>query len=253
MISIALLLFTTSLLMLLRWWIQKRLQGILLLLGMSRRISIGMYSFIFLPGVVIHEVSHFLVAALLAVPTGEVSIFPKADQLQNQEVTLGSVKIAKSDPIRSSIIGFAPFISGCTILFLIYNLTFPELSQQDSFTQAIGWIIGHSVIFTLPLTWFWLYMLLAVSNTMFMSKSDMKAWPMLIFILSIVAGVVTISGKMNWFILKLAPIVIRLANTLTSSFLFAVFIDLVVVIILYSLEKLLELVTKRRIIYGNLK
>src|ERR1700681_939898 len=72
-------------------------------------LPIFLISFIFLPGIIIHELSHLLVASILFVKTGEIEFMP---QVQDEGLKLGSVSIAKTDPIRRFIIGVSPIILG---------------------------------------------------------------------------------------------------------------------------------------------
>src|ERR1035437_2432032 len=79
---------------------------------LSKFMSINFLSFLFLPGIIVHELSHILVAAILFVPVGSMEFAPKR---HGNAVKLGSVEIAKTDPIRRSIIGCAPFFMGLLI------------------------------------------------------------------------------------------------------------------------------------------
>ena len=70
----------------------------------------GIFSIIFLPGVFLHESSHFVMAKILRVPTGDFSIFPQS--LPDGRLQLGYVETARSDIVRNSLIGAAPLIIG---------------------------------------------------------------------------------------------------------------------------------------------
>src|ERR1035437_9168331 len=81
--------------------------------NLSRFMSINLLSFLFLPGVIVHELSHLLVAAILLVPVGEVEFSPKKN---GDGIKLGSVQIGKTDPIRRCLIGFAPIFMGIVLV-----------------------------------------------------------------------------------------------------------------------------------------
>lgn len=128
----------------------------------SQTKTIYFLSFLFLPGVAIHELAHLLVAAVLLVPVGEVEFMPK---LSEGGVKLGSVAIGQSDPFRRAIIGVAPVIVGMSIV----------LGIGYYFTQA------HSIIYSIEpvslrifLYLLSAYFLFAVSNTMFSSQKDVE-------------------------------------------------------------------------------
>lgn len=113
---------------------------------LSRFFSIQMLSFLFLPGVIIHELSHFFMAIILFVEVSDIEFLPK---IINDRVKLGSVAIAKTDPIRRLLIGFSPIISGLSIFFFL------------------GYYFGGNIIFLF-------YLLFAIANTMFSSKKDLE-------------------------------------------------------------------------------
>jgi hypothetical protein len=128
--------------------------------NLSRFLSINFLSIIFLPGVVIHELSHLLIATILFVPVGDMEFSPRKD---NDGLKLGSVKIAQTDPLRRSLIGFAPVFVGLMIVVgLVYSFGLNIYSLQKNLYIFIALI---------PVL---IYLLFAISNTMFSSKADMK-------------------------------------------------------------------------------
>lgn len=127
------------------------LSQVLFRISGSQTKTIYLLSFLFLPGVAIHELAHLLVAAVLLVPVGEVEFMPK---LSEGGVKLGSVAIGQSDPFRRAIIGVAPVIVGSAII----------LGIGYYFTKS------NSIVYTVLLAYF----LFAVSNTMFSSQKDVE-------------------------------------------------------------------------------
>lgn len=110
----------------------------------SKNSTIQLLSLLFLPGVIVHELAHLITAGILFVPVGDIEFVPK---LQNDgTVKLGSVAIAKTDPLRRAVIGFAPVFAGLTIIFTTFYYSPPLLATY--------------------------YILFEVSNTMFSSRKD---------------------------------------------------------------------------------
>src|SRR5687767_3742453 len=109
-------LFMLAPLILLQRLLHREIQAVFLILTRDPRLTMGFFSMIFLPGVFLHELSHFLVAKLLFVRTGKFSIFPQS--LPDGRLQLGYVETARSDVVRDSIIGAAPLIIGT--LFVAY-------------------------------------------------------------------------------------------------------------------------------------
>ena len=124
-------------------------------------MSTNFLSLIFLPGIVVHELSHLFVAAILFVPVGEMEFIPKRI---GDSVKLGSVGIGKTDPVRRALIGFAPIFVGLLIVvggvyLASVNISFFQNMNPYFFAGAILFIA---------------YLLFAVSNTMFSSSRDME-------------------------------------------------------------------------------
>lgn len=129
----------------------RSISSLFLRITKSQSATIQLLSFIFLPGIIIHELAHLLVAGMLFVPVGEIEFLP---QIKDNGVKLGSVAIGKTDPIRRAIIGVAPVFAGLAALFAIFSFVF------DSSNVLI--LLGG------------FYGLFAVSNTMFSSRKDIE-------------------------------------------------------------------------------
>jgi len=97
------------------------LSGTSLLLFGTPRPGIIFYSILVLPGTVIHELSHWLIAEILQVRTGEIVILPELAS-EGKEERLGSVQTERTDPLRGFLIGIAPFLTGLLILVTLGRL-----------------------------------------------------------------------------------------------------------------------------------
>ena len=150
---------------------------------LSKFLSINLLSFLFLPGVIIHELSHMLVAVILFVPVGNMEFTPK---IGGGGLKLGSIEIAKTDPIRRSIIGFAPVLTG---LGIIIGLTY-LFANNSSIVQ----IIEPNVMWKIGIGVFIVYLIFAVSNTMFSSKRDMEGTVEILITLLIIFAAAYILG-----------------------------------------------------------
>lgn len=112
-------------------------------------------SILFLPGTIVHELSHLLVAGILMVPVGEIDLLPEVD---GQQVKLGSVQIGHTDPFRRMLIGVAPLILGLSALV---GLIYFNKESLSSFSPL--WL---SILV--------IYLLFQITNTMFSSKKDLE-------------------------------------------------------------------------------
>lgn len=162
----------------------KSLSGAFLILTKNQKLAVSLMAVLFFPGVVVHELSHLITAGIFFVPTGEIEFLPK---VMGDTVKLGSVSIAKTDPIRRAIIGFAPVIAGLFIIFgIAYYLTsFSSLesvfgrfwtSQNDGLFRWINFLVNIIAF----------YLLFAVANTMFSSKKDLEGTIELLIVIVII-------------------------------------------------------------------
>lgn len=132
-------------------------------------LGIWLYALLFFPGTVIHELSHFFAAEILQVKTGEIHLFPKREE---SYVTLGHVMVAKTDVIRSLLIGSAPFFVGVVALCAIVLFHFQGVrSEPFSFSLILS---DFFAAFKDPLTLFALYFMIVISHAMFLSENDRK-------------------------------------------------------------------------------
>lgn len=127
----------------------------------SRKLSIYAIAFFLFPGTLIHELAHFLTAHLLFVPTRDMEFMPK---LRGEEVKLGSVKIAKTDIFRRTLIGIAPLIVGLAIIFFTVWYVISIGKTQDVLYVGVVMLC-----------------IFLVGNTMFPSRKDLEGiWPLFI-------------------------------------------------------------------------
>ena len=83
-------------------------------------LALIMYSLLMLPGVLLHEGSHWLAATFLGVRAGRFSVVP--ERLADGTLRLGYVETEHADPLRESLIGVAPLLSGAAaIIFVGYS------------------------------------------------------------------------------------------------------------------------------------
>ena len=137
----------------------------------SPKIGIYFYFLLFFPGIVLHELSHLFTAAILGVPTGEIRLMPKTDH--GNYFQLGQVSVAHANPIKESIIGAAPLITGIgAILFIAYfGMDLPESPYLFSLKSFPGILTNLMQIGPQRLLISG-YGIVAISSTMFLSESD---------------------------------------------------------------------------------
>lgn len=205
------------------------IQGTSLLLFGSSRPGLLLYSLFFLPGTLLHELSHWLMAELLQVPTGKLTVLPdltKSDQGENQ---LGFVMTGKAGPFRGFLIGFAPFLTGLLVLFLLgYFLNL-------LWGVAPWWQVALLI-----------YSLIVVGNSMMVSREDRRSWP-LIAILSLI--IIFISWRLNLSLdLDLNRVISPVLTRLSQVLLLTIALNLGMIMLLYALRRVVEKITKKKVV-----
>lgn len=183
-------------------------------LGGDNKAFITLWSAVFLPGTILHEVSHFLVAAMTGVHTGKVEVLPEfiEDAVEGQEkkgVHLGYVQVAKMNPLQGFLVGFAPFITG-SIMLVWLSTIIPQLLFQKNY-----WLLALL-----------LYIFFTVANSMFPSWQDIKHT--LVFILILIIGVIALFYFGFRFSVTPSQVVIDILLTLTRTFLLSGVLNLVI-------------------------
>ena len=209
------------------------LQSVSLLLFNSASPGLALYAILFLPGTIIHELSHWIVAEILQIPTGEISILPEYNYSDRTERRLGSVMTARTDPIRGFLIGSAPLIVGLIVLTILGSIVSSLPIEEIYLTER--WKI-----------YVLMYSFIVMGNSIATSKSDRRYLPFMVVFSLLIYFVLAWSG------VKLGDNTSQLIISITKNINYALFItielSLAVIIIGSSVRKILEKITKRRII-----
>jgi len=193
--------------------LHREIQAVFLILTRDTRVTMGIFSMLFLPGVFLHELSHFVMAKLLRVRTGKFSIFPRS--LPDGRLQLGYVETARSDVIRDSLIGAAPLIVGTLFVayVAIYHLQMRVLWDAFRNGQLDLFWLGVRTLPQAPDFYLWFYLAFAVSSTMMPSESDRHAWLELLISIVVLFAIALLFGAGPWMLSNVAP---RLSSFLSS-------------------------------------
>lgn len=192
--------------------------------GGGRNSLIIFWSLIFLPGTIIHELSHFFFAILTGARTGKIEVLPRLleEDWENEEnsagVTLGYVQTQKLNPLQGLFIGLAPFIIGLVLLVWLSSLI------QQSYLSA-----------TYSLLFFQGYLFFTISNSFFPSKSDIKHTLPMIFIFSLIMFSL-------WFLnvpllTKPATSFFTLLKTINITLTLSIVVNLSITLIIFAIKK----------------
>jgi hypothetical protein len=221
-------------------FLQREIQAIFLLITRQPDISMALFSLLFLPGVLLHEASHFFMAKVLGVKTGRFSIIPR--KLEGGRIRLGYVETAQTDHFRDGLIGAAPLISGGLFVAFagVYHLGLNAIwvtiihGQWSGFAQAI-----QSVVLT-PDFWIWFYLVFTVSSTMMPSASDRRAWTPLIFILLVMLVLILLIGLGPWLLTNFGKAFLTALNSITLIFGITVLIHAILLPPIWLVRKIIS-------------
>ena len=239
-------------LLLLQRWIHTHLHGLSLLLTGHPDRAVIVYALVLLPGVFLHEASHWLAATFLGVRTGSFSLIPRRQA--DGSVQLGYVEYYRGrtlDPVRESIIGGAPLIAGTAVILLIglriFNVT--ELATAVQSGQAESLSIALTQLYQTPDFLVWLYLIFAIANGMMPSKSDRRAWPAFIITMIVLAGIVYLLGLSDRVMAGLAHPVSLMFGYLGLAFSLAISVDLFFMGVIALLEMIVSRVKGISVVY----
>jgi hypothetical protein len=149
---------------------------ILIRLTSDPRLALNLYSAIFFPGVLLHEGSHWLASLALGVRPEKFSLGPRL--MCDGRYRLGYVETRRPDPLRGALIGAAPLAAGATVLLLI-GLNVLHLDDVAWAVQQGAWGAGLERLRQIPrfpLVGLWIYLAVAVGQTMLPSRADRSLW-----------------------------------------------------------------------------
>jgi hypothetical protein len=223
--------------------LHREIQAVLLIVTRNSQLTVGLFSILFLPGVFLHELSHFLMAKILQVPTGRTSLIPRS--LPNGRLQMGYVETAQTDIVRDSLIGIAPLVAGS--LFIAYagmnRLGFGTLldlfanGQNELFWQGLAYLPQANDFFL------WFYFAFAVSSTMMPSESDRHAWlPLGLWTAGLLAlGI--FAGAGAWMLENIAPLLNDFLGSVATLFGLSVALHVILLLPIMLLHRAVSKIT----------
>jgi len=203
----------------------RELSDLLHRLGGNQNVLIWIWSVVFLPGTIIHEISHFLAAAATGTRTGQIEIFPEFIENLLEEsdrprgVSLGSVQVARMNPLQGFIVGLAPFISGTVLLIWLSSLIQVSYQAQNPYPLLLQ-----------------AYLFFVIANSFFPSWSDIKQ-TLPLFIITLIA--MALAGYFGLqFTLGATSPVWPILTAMTGAIFLSLFFNLIITGILVLLNHL---------------
>jgi hypothetical protein len=230
--------FTLAALIVLNRWVAQRVQIIGLRLSGSERAAMLVYYLLLWPGIVLHELSHAAMAVALGLKVGKFSLGPR---LHGKYVELGSVRVARGGPVRDSLVGLAPFLSGTVVLLLVGYLVF-DVTALGQAWQAGGWAGVAAALGNIARArdlWIWAYVMFAASNAMIPSPSDREPWRIVGLYLGLALVIAYVLGGLPVIADALATHVAGALQLMTLAFVFTLALDLLFAALFWLIEFLI--------------
>lgn len=230
-------------------WLHRHLQGLMLLLTGDQEIALWLYAIVLLPGVLLHELSHALLARVTGVKIGRISFLPKR---AGKRIQLGFVPVQETDFFRASLIGIAPLLTGSVAVVAIGYLVLstPEILAALSAGDWAAGVDRFLQVLRAPDVWLWIYLVFAIGNTMLPSRSDVHAWPFLGFVALLAAVLIGVAGGASLLLAgvgRFLTIAVRWMILLGAS---TLLVDLPLFAGIFLLHKIVERVKGVRLEYS---
>jgi hypothetical protein len=223
--------------------LHREFQAVFLIATRHESVTIWIFSLIFFPGVMLHELSHFATAKVLRVKTGSFSLIPQT--MPDGRLQLGYVETAQSDILRDSIVGVAPLLAGCLFIAYsaIYQMHLLELWELLRAGQAQLFLVGLRILPSISDFWLWFYLAFTVSSTMMPSASDRHAWwPLSIFAV-ILLCLAILAGVGPWMLENLAPPLNAFLKSVSLIIGLSVALHIILLIPIFLAHRLLTKIT----------
>lgn len=238
----------TVLMLVLKRWIHRHVRGVGLLLTGNDSGSFFLFSLLFFPGTVAHELSHFIAARFLDVRVHRMSLVPSKQR--NGAMTLGFVDVDRTDTLREALIGLAPLITGTVLILLLAPASLAPPAGAANLTAELGALAASMPrVLTSPDLYLWLYAIFSISNGMLPSESDRQAWTPIILWLAVIAVLLYVSGALSAIPDAVDRDLGNAVRLIVRGFAYAVIVDAIMVPVIFVLEQILEGLTGKRVQY----
>ena len=233
-------------------WIHKHIQGLGLLVTNDPRSAVLFYYIMLVPGVILREVTQWLVAQVLRVKVKKFRLWPE-QKGKSGPLRLGLVEIdhKNTDNVRATLIGITPLAVGVVVLGLIGSRVMDTsaflVSLQNGDVPTI--LRGFGALMNTPDFWVWVYVIFTVANAMLPEEHDQISWLVLVvpFVVLTVSLFLLQLGVVARAILD-GPLA-DLARLLSLALIMALVIDLFFMAVIAILEAVLGRLLGREVEY----
>lgn len=200
-------------------------------------MAVLIYFLLLLPGIVLHEAAHWIVAKLLGLKPGRFTVWPKR---RGRMVGLGSVTARDGGMVLNSLVGMAPLFLGTLLVALMARAWFGgnQLAQTFAGDELRTWFSTVAAAFRRPDAAIWAYLIFTTANGMMPSAPDREpVKPLLVYIALAALLYVALGMPLQPLADALEASTAPLAH-LNSALIVTVALDIAVVLVLLALAAL---------------
>jgi hypothetical protein len=232
----------------LRWlerWLHQHLFKVGWLATRNLRTTTILYYTFFLPGVALHQFFFWLIAGVFNVRAERALTWPAEQAIG--ELRLDFIRLAKgTDRVRIALISLAPLVAGLAAIWLICNhvlnvqpiLDLAAAGKWDDLPAAVAKLTST------PDFYIWVYIVFTISNTMMPSFSDLKPLRIVaIALVGFVAASLLFHVADQPILTALSGPVANGLRVLAGTFAIMMAFDVLAVVVLGTIEALIERVT----------
>ena len=229
-------------------WITQHVQGIGLLLFNNADYGMALLWLVLLPGILLHEGSHWITAKVLGLKTGKFSFTPNTVKGQ---IVLGSVEVQRSNAFKDSLVGLAPFLAGTLALLILGYAVFDVGALGRAWEDNAWQRMFNLLVGTLRVddAFLWLYLVFAISNAMMPSPSDRESWRLVLIYVGVVFLLLLVFGWLPTLSDALVQQLDAGLRMLTWAFGLALVVDAVLAVVLALFELLASALLRRKVVY----
>ncbi len=224
-------------------WLSRQIsiliQEAVYLITASLDLAMVILFLVYLPGIVLHEGAHWLMARLLGLRTSKFRVWPKKHR---GAIGLGSVSVAQGGPLADSLVGMAPLIAGTAVITWIGTQVFRTPELASAWQNGQWWEAFQGVFASLALEQdglLWAYLVFAVANAMMPSASDREPLKPLLLYLVAAAVLYFLLDQSGRLLLDAALWLQEPLQLLASALAFTLALDLAILLLLYLMRGLL--------------
>lgn len=202
-----------------------------------------LYYAFFLPGILLNQLTIWLVAGFLNVRAARSIAWPQKQEIG--QLKLNFVQLSKNvDTFRLAIISTAPLLIGLISVYYIAN----NILGVPTFLATVegGGDFGNAVgkLTTAPDFWLWVYIAFTISNTMMPNFQNLRGWRIIIgFIVIAIIVLYAVGAGSQVVTNNLSAPVISAVNSLSGVFAIIIGLDIFMVAVLGTIEAIVERVT----------